>query len=50
MMHAWRDCYCLFLIQYIVGIDEVKARLVVAPPKYIIKVIDKNGIRVVAEV
>ena len=33
-----------------VGIDEVKARLVVAPPKYIIKVIDKNGIRVVAEV
>lgn len=32
------------------GIDEVKARLVVAPPKYIIKVVDKDGIRTVAEV
>jgi hypothetical protein len=32
------------------GIDEVKRRLVVAPAKYIIKVIDKEGIRVLAEV
>lgn len=32
------------------GIEEVKARLVVAPPKYVIKVIDKNGIRTVSEV
>lgn len=34
----------------VAGIDEVKSRLVVAPPKYVIKVIDKNGIRTVAEV
>ena len=32
-----------------VGLDEVKARLVVAPPKYIIKVIDKDGIRKLEE-
>lgn len=31
------------------GIEEVKRRLVVAPPKYIVKVIDKNGIRTLAE-
>lgn len=29
------------------GIDEVKQRLVVAPSHYVIKVIDKNGIRTV---
>ena len=29
------------------GIAEVKQRLVVAPAHYMIKVIDKNGIRVV---
>lgn len=28
------------------GIEEIKRRLVVAPPKYIIKVVDKNGVRV----
>ncbi|KAL3157444.1 hypothetical protein ABBQ32_011915 [Trebouxia sp. C0010 RCD-2024] len=27
------------------GVDEVKKRLVVAPPDFIIKVVDKNGIR-----
>lgn len=32
------------------GIQEVKARLVTAPPRYIVKVIDKDGTRVVAEV
>lgn len=32
------------------GIEEVKKRLVVAPPKYVIKVVDKNGIRTVEEV
>lgn len=32
------------------GIAEVKRRLVVAPPAYIIKVIDKNGIRTVKTV
>jgi 20S proteasome subunit beta 4 len=32
------------------GIEEVKARLVVAPSKYNIKVVDKDGIRLVAEV
>lgn len=32
------------------GIEEVKKRLVVAPPKYIIKIIDKDGIRTVEEV
>jgi hypothetical protein len=32
------------------GIEEVKNRLVVAPPKYVIKVVDKNGTRVVAHV
>lgn len=32
------------------GIAEVKARLVVAPPSYIIKVIDKNGIREVKRI
>lgn len=31
------------------GVQEVKNRLVVAPPKYIVKVIDKDGIRTVAE-
>lgn len=32
------------------GITEVKKRLVVAPPHYIIKVVDKDGIRVVKTV
>ena len=32
------------------GIEEVKTRLVVAPPKYIIKVIDKDGIRKLADI
>ncbi|KAG2423381.1 hypothetical protein HXX76_015347 [Chlamydomonas incerta] len=32
------------------GIAEVKKRLVVAPPHYIIKVVDKDGIRVVKTV
>jgi 20S proteasome subunit beta 4 len=27
------------------GVAEVKSRLVVAPPSYIVKVIDKDGIR-----
>lgn len=31
------------------GVEEVKARLVVAPPKYLVKVIDKDGIRTLAE-
>lgn len=31
------------------GVEEVKKRLVVAPPKYIVKVIDKDGIRTLAE-
>jgi 20S proteasome subunit beta 4 len=31
------------------GVKEVKARLVTAPPKYIVKVIDKDGTRTVAE-
>ena len=29
------------------GIDEVKQRLIIAPAHYIIKVVDKNGIRTV---
>ena len=37
-------------LRRLAGIQEVKARLVTAPPKYIIKVIDKDGTRVVAEV
>ena len=28
---------------------QVKSRLVVAPPKYIVKVVDKDGIRTLAE-
>jgi 20S proteasome subunit beta 4 len=32
------------------GIAEVKERLVVAPPSYVIKVVDKNGIREVKRV
>mmetsp|Transcript_11285 Transcript_11285/g.33934 ORF Transcript_11285/g.33934 Transcript_11285/m.33934 type:complete len:198 (+) Transcript_11285:195-788(+) len=32
------------------GIAEVKARLVVAPPSYVIKVVDKNGIREVKRI
>ena len=32
------------------GIEEVKARLVVAPPSYVIKVVDKDGIREVKRV
>ncbi|KAG7669992.1 hypothetical protein Ndes2526B_g06367 [Nannochloris sp. 'desiccata'] len=32
------------------GIEEVKSRLVVAPPKYVIKIIDKDGIRKLVEV
>ncbi|GIL63804.1 hypothetical protein Vafri_17806 [Volvox africanus] len=32
------------------GITEVKKRLVVAPPHYIIKVVDKDGVRVVKTV
>jgi 20S proteasome subunit beta 4 len=29
------------------GVAEVKRRLVVAPPAFIIKVVDKNGIRTI---
>lgn len=29
------------------GIEEIKRRLVVAPPHYIIKVVDKDGIKTV---
>lgn len=32
------------------GIEEVRKRLVVAPPHYLIKVIDKDGIREVKKV
>jgi 20S proteasome subunit beta 4 len=32
------------------GIAEVKARLVIAPPSYVIKVVDKNGVREVKRV
>lgn len=38
---------CWFCLQ---GIAEVKERLVVAPPSYVIKVVDKNGIREVKRV
>ena len=31
------------------GVEEVKARLVVAPPKYLVKVIDAKGIRTLGE-
>jgi 20S proteasome subunit beta 4 len=31
------------------GIAEVKRRLVVAPPAFIVKVVDKNGIRTLKE-
>jgi 20S proteasome subunit beta 4 len=31
------------------GIAEVKRRLVVAPPAFIVKVVDKDGIRTVKE-
>ena len=31
------------------GIAEVRCRLVVAPPSYIIKIVDKDGARVLAE-
>ena len=34
----------------VAGIEEVKARLVVAPPKYIVKVVDKEGTRTLAEI
>jgi 20S proteasome subunit beta 4 len=32
------------------GIAEIKKRLVVAPPHYMIKVVDKNGVREVKKV
>jgi 20S proteasome subunit beta 4 len=32
------------------GIAEVKKRLVVAPPHYVMKVVDKNGVREVKKV
>lgn len=41
---------CAFLFLVSLGIEEVKSRLVVAPPKYVIKVVDKDGIRTLAEV
>lgn len=31
------------------GVEEVRRRLVVAPPKFVVKVVDANGIRTVAE-
>jgi 20S proteasome subunit beta 4 len=31
------------------GVEEVKNRLVVAPPKYLVKVIDKSGIRTLGD-
>lgn len=31
------------------GVEEVKSRLVVAPPKYLVKVIDAKGIRTLGE-
>ena len=31
------------------GIEEVKRRLVVAPPSFVIKIVDKNGIRELAQ-
>ncbi len=31
------------------GIAEVRSRLVVAPPNYVIKIVDKDGARVLAE-
>ena len=36
-----------YLTSWTQGIDEVKQRLVVAPAHYVIKVVDKNGIRTV---
>ena len=30
------------------GVDEVRRRLVVAAPKFVVKVVDANGIRTVA--
>ena len=30
------------------GVEEVRRRLVVAPPKFVVKVVDKDGIREVA--
>jgi len=35
---------CVLILQ---GIEEVKRRLIVAPSAYIIKVIDKDGVRTV---
>lgn len=32
------------------GVEEVRARLVVAPPKYLVKVIDAKGIRTLGEI
>lgn len=32
------------------GIEEVQRRLVVAPPSYVIKIVDKDGIREVAQI
>ena len=29
------------------GVAEVKRRLIIAPPSFIVKVIDRNGIRIV---
>jgi hypothetical protein len=46
-------CRYIFLkinIIWAAGIEEVKSRLVVAPPKYVVKVIDKNGTRKLAEI
>jgi 20S proteasome subunit beta 4 len=31
------------------GIAEIRSRLVVAPPNYVIKIVDKDGARVLAE-
>jgi len=31
------------------GVEELRRRLVVAPAKFIVKVVDANGVRTVAE-
>jgi 20S proteasome subunit beta 4 len=31
------------------GIAEIRSRLVVAPPSYVVKIVDKDGARVLAE-
>lgn len=47
----WRPGLSVDEVMHIVdlGIAEVRARLVVAAPNFLIKIVDKDGVRVLAE-